>query len=966
MAEVGWKQLLDGWPWYRGAGSYPVWPDSEFMPPVHVGRKPYGCWDPIPLDDADPWGWPITEYEEALTLRPGLESIAEQVMTKLRGLCQEGGDSGEIAEYKLRENPYWPRELAARAHTLEHERFVLLLPLALSLTEDDRAWVRWTLFGGSEQGPARAFWKSFYTAPGQEAPVEQALDFIRALLAGAYGEPAERLSDLRAAGFRVLDDQEPLPSWAVPYLWTEREPLRGVKYLLTFRPFAELPAAVRRRYLAGELHLLPFPGSLLFWGIADYHRLQRQLPFALQVPLLHFVERRQGLRGIRVPQAGWFTESGPAAPSGYHRGPLRETYQRTSRTARFHRDQDQLRAARHHRLVRVLFSTESHDIDLYHKPMARNVQLWDHDFTLLLDGPTAGSEEIQRAAARVVQGGMFGYRFQFPAHRLGRHEVYWQRPLVAYFEPRTRRPVVLPDALLGYLTAYPHDAPDLAQPIELWPRLSRREAHVLNVQLFQQRRETPRRRTLHNVHALLHANETSGRPLPRSFARQLLALRKDQSLEGWLRALPRHTRRPTEGRRLVEHLERCLECKEQSQPADTMPAALTLEYTANRAFEVELWNTIASLSAGDYLNKNNADCVLDAPTQARLIHHQRDLDPLGDYLLDYYSQLIAAHGFTSEILLGELPFQWQTQYAFPWMGGWLKNQTGEAHERNLVVVIPGRDRSQAVVLTDHYDTAYMSDRFEPDEGGTGARLAAPGADDNCAATATVMLGARVFMELSRQGRLGCDVWLVHLTGEEYPAEGQGACRLCQWLIEGTLKLRTRTGAWHDLSSVRVRGIYVMDMIAHNGNRQRDTFQISPGTGAESLQLAYQAHVANELWNAAAAQRNRTAARRRAGRGRRSRDGHTIPPLARFPHLHGEVRLPFDPRSTLYNTDGQAFSDRGIPVALLMENYDINRRGYHDSHDNLSQINLDYGAALAAIAIEATAQVACGPPSYAGW
>jgi hypothetical protein len=55
-----------------------------------------------------------------------------------------------------------------------------------------------------------------------------------------------------------------------------------------------------------------------------------------------------------------------------------------------------------------------------------------------------------------------------------------------------------------------------------------------------------------------------------------------------------------------------------------------------------------------------------------------------------------------------------------------------------------------------------------------------------------------------------------------------------------------------------------------------------------------------------------------------------------------------------------YSDVGVPVVLFMENYDINRRGYHDSDDTLALIDLDYGAALAAIAIEATARAATEP------
>ncbi len=41
-----------------------------------------------------------------------------------------------------------------------------------------------------------------------------------------------------------------------------------------------------------------------------------------------------------------------------------------------------------------------------------------------------------------------------------------------------------------------------------------------------------------------------------------------------------------------------------------------------------------------------------------------------------------------------------------------------------------------------------------------------------------------------------------------------------------------------------------------------------------------------------------------------------------------------------------------PKLIFMENYDLSRKGYHDSREN---IDLDYGAALAAIAIESVAR-----------
>ena len=89
----------------------------------------------------------------------------------------------------------------------------------------------------------------------------------------------------------------------------------------------------------------------------------------------------------------------------------------------------------------------------------------------------------------------------------------------------------------------------------------------------------------------------------------------------------------------------------------------------------------------------------------------------------------------------------------------------------------------------------------------------------------------------------------------------------------------------------------------------------------------------------------------------SADPAVIPPLAEHPRMRGEVRPHFEPRSSLYNTDGQVFSDVGVPAVLFMEDYDINRQGYHDTHDTMASIDLDYGAALAVIAIETIARLA---------
>jgi hypothetical protein len=968
MNNRGWKELLKGWPWFKGEGSFPILPNSEFMPPVRLGRKPYGTWDTLPLSEKDPWGWPISEYEEALTLRPGLIDIAHHVYAKLIPLCQ-GEEEHGISPSKLQDNPFWPPELA-NCTALEHERFVLLLPLALSLTQDDKAHIRWTLFGNSEQGPSRAFWKGFYSAPGVEVPSEQSLNFFRDLLGHVYDEPAHHLEDLLKAGFRILPEKNPLPSfpaegplpsWTSDYVIGDRDTLRGVKYLLTFRPFRDMPAAVRRKYLAGELHLLPFPGSLIFWGVTKYTKLAEHIHLATQVPLLHLIQRHEIPGKIRIPQSGWFKEPGPNAPTdGPGHLPIRDTYKRPFRQARVHRHGDNLANAREHRMAHVLFSTSPKDIDLYHKPMARNVQLWTDRHLPLLDGPAAKQEDIRRAAETIEAGGVFGYRFVFPAMNVGRHEVIWHRPLCAYLDRHANRPALLPGAPLGYLTAYRLDETGIDKPLELWPRLLHREAHATNIELFHGLEEKPLWQTLINVKKLLDAYELEGsKPLPWSLANQLLTIDKSVTIQSWLRTLQHRTPHHDRCRQLVEHLNACIAPPDRlpfpSKKKD-VPPSLTYSHTSTRAFEVEYWNTIAHLSSGDFLNKNNADCILDKPTQSALRHGWRDLENLGAHLLGYYGKLIAERGMSDAVQFGELPFRWQTEYAFPWMGGWVHNQEGRAYERNLLVRIPGKDRKRAVIMADHYDTAYMYDCYEKEYGGNGARLSAPGADDNCSATVAMMLGAVPFMELSRQGRLACDVWLLHLTGEEYPAEGQGACRMCQWIVEKTLALHTANGKRHDLSNVRIQGVYVLDMIAHNNNKERDIFQIAPGACRESFWLAYQAHMANRTWNLSTEIWNRQPARRNAGKGRRSRSTK-VPTLSQYLPLHGEVRPHYDPRSTLFNTDGQMFSDVGVPVVLFMENYDIQRVGYHDTHDNMTNINLDYGAALAAITIESVARAA---------
>ncbi len=961
----GWKQLIAGYPWFEGAGSYPIPAYSEFMPPPRLGRSPYGSVDAVFSED-DPYGWHVSEVEQEFELTPGFWNIGRQILGQLIELGR-GMPAHHIAGHRrrnLEDNPYWPAEIAGRAGHLDHERYVTLLPLALSRTQDDMGRVRWTFFGSSEQGPERAFWKSFYSAPGQEIPGRDAVAFISNLLHAAYDEDANDEAQVMRTGFRILPspknpgfpswNDEPLPAWTRRFVVTEHSSFDDVKYLLTFAPFGSLPVLVRQRYLDGKLHLLPFPGSLVFWGIPVYQHLQKQLPLALQLPLQRLVARHDGPDGIRVPQSGWLHEQRRDEKETELRAELLlNTYRRTNRWNRVHRYEDgAAKSAKVDKVARILFSTSLDAMDLYDKPMGRNCQLWSDKGELLLDGPNASRKEIERAAAELIEGGIFRYRFQFPAMRVGSHEVYWHRPLVAFMSHHTRQIQLLDGSLPGYLTAYPGGRSDPARAVELFPRLLTREDYLSALKYFETTHDHYAHQTSLNIVALLDAWEASGRqPLSRSFAQHLIRTAKDEALDDWLKKLSDHAARRPETAHVRQTLQSLL------RPDRPLPEPITFDATATRSYEEAYWDDILTLSHGRYPNKDNADVVQDPPTLAHVKHRHSDLEPLGDYLIGRHRQAIAAAGMEGRAVAGELPFRWQTDFDFPLFGGWKINQEGHERERNILVVVPGRNRNEAVVLADHYDTAYMEDIYDKSRGGSGARLAAPGADDNDSATATLLQGAPIFLKLAREGKLERDVWLLHLTGEEFPADSLGARHFCQALVEGNIRLRIGPEHFIDLSSVRLAGIFVMDMIAHNRDNARDVFQISPGKTPGSLRMAYEAHMANMIWNGKARELNRSPERRGRGRGKRSRDGVTLPEIARHPELDGEVRTQDDPQSSLYNTDGQIFSDIGAPIVLFMENYDIDRTGYHDTKDTMENIDLDYGAALSAIAIETVARAA---------
>src|SRR3569623_1102157 len=752
----GWERIVAE---AKQRGPFPLPPYSEYMPPPYIGVKPYMP-DPARRDATNGItrmdALDIDEYEQVHDLAPGLDRIGEKLV-EVVGKLLHGAHA--LSKTLLDGNPAWDPQMVH----VKHDPLIVIAPLALSRSQDDKGMARWTLFGTSHRGAA--CWDMFD---------ERAM--------AALIKWAKLDTDWRTLGgpYRTVGDSLP-------------------KVLVTFTPFAQLPERVRTAYLAGDLVLVPTPASLVFYEHSGYRRLAEHLPRATQIPLLHLFERVEGSCAIRIPQSGWLDELG-TDPHGHA---VKNHIERRHRWQRIPRDAGLQADAYADKVSVALFATDPVSIDLYNKPLARNSQVWTHEYRALLDGPRADHAALARAAKAVAIGGRYGYRMYYPPMRAGQREVFWHYPLVAGRHGRHEGPV-------GVVTA---EGPK-SDMIELVPNLLARDGHTAAAKLSVKEAS--------NLRKLYEARELLDGPLVLCFARALLRIPKHDTLESWLAA--HRTAAPLLGR-------------------DTPPAApLVLGGFGTRAIEEQIWNTIAYLAHGAIRQKNDADGIAvnkgkhggPAAKKAGIhVHARSDLEALGDHLHARYRELLGTHG------VGEVVahvFRWQSDHAFPWMDGWRKNQAAPA-ERNIVMMIPGRNRGQAVIMGDHYDTAYMEDEYWEEKGGDLLRAPAAGADDNHCATTALLLAAEHLLPLAAAGKLERDVWLIHLTGEEYPADCMGARANAQGLVERTLAITADDGTHRDVSHDQHLGAYILDMVGHNTERDRDVFQLAPGAGAGSQRHA---------------------------------------------------------------------------------------------------------------------------------
>jgi len=226
-------------------------------------------------------------------------------------------------------------------------------------------------------------------------------------------------------------------------------------------------------------------------------------------------------------------------------------------------------------------------------------------------------------------------------------------------------------------------------------------------------------------------------------------------------------------------------------------------------------------------------------------------------------------------------------------------------QSNLIAIIKGTEPGPPVVMADHIDAACEEDTFEK----TRQRVTTHGADDNATATAALLAAATVL----RDARPKHDIWLVHLTGEEFPSDDLGARHFLSEMM------RARRD---------IRAVVITDFIGwHYPGKPR--FQVSPTSVPGSERMAALAL---------------DAARQLA------------PDLSALYAARNKLR------NSVFQTDLVVFELHGIPGILFNEDMDYSdpvsgSPHNHRSTDVLANVDVPFAVAVAKVAIETTLRLA---------
>ena len=220
----------------------------------------------------DPFGWKVSEFEEALELQtgPGTDRPASARHSSER-LLDGNPDTGLPRSHSAEQSVLAAR--TGRRAKLQHERCVAPAaagPVAHPGRQGPRAL---DALRQQRAGAGQGVLEELLHGPGiEERRPKRASAFFCRLLQAVYGEKVADGRRLRRAGFRILPDDEAadfpfwdegqLPSWAKPFLLPDERAAHGREIPADVPPVR--PAArggARRRTWRAQLHLLPFPGE---------------------------------------------------------------------------------------------------------------------------------------------------------------------------------------------------------------------------------------------------------------------------------------------------------------------------------------------------------------------------------------------------------------------------------------------------------------------------------------------------------------------------------------------------------------------------------------------------------------------------------------------------------------------------------------------------------------------------------
>ena len=292
--------------------------------------------------------------------------------------------------------------------------------------------------------------------------------------------------------------------------------------------------------------------------------------------------------------------------------------------------------------MHVLFSTVPDDLGLYGKPMARNVQIWTDDVPSCCSTARTPRPRHQAGAADGRGGRAVRLPVPVPGHAR-RQARGLLAPAARGLSRRGRaRPVVLPDAPLGYLTAYDADQPRPGPRRRTVAALLQR-APVLLAALagedYARKRQVPPHGR--NVRKLLDAYALFGASRCRvNFARGVLGARPARRSTSWLARAAGAGGDP----RAASSSSRCAAEPRPGRTRGRCPDSLTYAHTARRSFEVAYWKTIASLAEGRSSTRTTPTASSTRPRRRAAAPRPRPRSAWATTCSRYYAKAIAARG----------------------------------------------------------------------------------------------------------------------------------------------------------------------------------------------------------------------------------------------------------------------------------------------------------------------------------